>query len=249
VAHDIVFADALVVDGTGAPGFRASVGVTDGRIARSPTARRPRTGSWPRPSGAGAGFIDMHSHSDLRLLAEPDHLAKVSQGVTLEVLGQDGLSYAPVNDEVLDLLRGQLAGWNDDPPGFDWNWRTVGEYLDRLDQGIAVNAAYLVPQGTVRMRHVGWDARPATAAELDGMRADVADAMAQGAVGLSSGLTYRRDVRRHEELVELCRVVAGSAATTARITAATAPARWLPMPRWSTCPGGPVCRCTWRTPR
>jgi N-acyl-D-amino-acid deacylase len=211
VAHDIVFADALVVDGTGAPGFRASVGVTAGRIAEI-TDRHLDANRMVDAAGLvlAPGFIDMHSHSDLRLLAEPDHLAKVSQGVTLEVLGQDGLSYAPVNDEVLDLLRGQLAGWNDDPPGFDWNWRTVGEYLDRLDQGIAVNAAYLVPQGTVRMRHVGWDARPATPAELDGMRADVADAMAQGAVGLSSGLTYPPGMYADtEELVELCRVVAG----------------------------------------
>jgi N-acyl-D-amino-acid deacylase len=211
VAHDIVFADALVVDGTGAPGFRASVGVADGWIAE---IAEHVLGANRVVDAAGLvlapGFIDMHSHSDLRLLAEPDHLAKVSQGVTLEVLGQDGLSYAPVDDEVLDLLRGQLAGWNDDPPGFDWNWRTVGEYLDRLDQGIAVNAAYLVPQGTVRMRHVGWDARPATPAELDGMRADVSDAMAQGAVGLSSGLTYPPGMYADtEELVELCRVVAG----------------------------------------
>jgi N-acyl-D-amino-acid deacylase len=211
VAHDIVFADTLVVDGTGAPGFRASVGVADGRIAEIADHRLAANRVVDAAGLVLApGFIDMHSHSDLRLLAEPDHLAKVSQGVTLEVLGQDGLSYAPVDDDVLTILRGQLAGWNDDPPGFDWNWRTVGEYLDRLDQGIAVNAAYLVPQGTVRMRHVGWDARPATPAELDGMRADVADGMAQGAVGLSSGLTYPPGMYADtEELVELCRVVAG----------------------------------------
>src|SRR5207245_8740286 len=55
------------------------------------------------------GFVDMHTHSDLQLLANPAHEAKVHQGVTLEVLGQDGLSYAPVDDEVLDQLRSQLA--------------------------------------------------------------------------------------------------------------------------------------------
>jgi N-acyl-D-amino-acid deacylase len=211
VAHDIVFANALVVDGTGAAGVRASVGVLDGRIAS--VEQGSLTGNRVIDADGlvlAPGFIDMHSHSDLRLLAEPDHLAKVSQGVTLEVLGQDGLSYAPVDDDVLAVLRGQLAGWNDDPPDFDWNWRTVGEYLDRLDAGIAVNAAYLVPQGTVRMRHVGWDARPATAGELDGMRTDVADAMAQGAVGMSSGLTYPPGMYADtSELVELCRVVAG----------------------------------------
>jgi N-acyl-D-amino-acid deacylase len=151
----------------------------------------------------------MHAHSDLVLLSEPEHLAKVSQGVTLEVIGQDGLSYAPVDDGVLALLRSQLAGWNGDPPGFDWNWRSVGSYLDRLDAGIAVNAAYLVPQGTVRMLRVGWADRPATAAELAAMRADVATAMAEGAVGMSSGLTYPPGMYADtDELVELCRVVA-----------------------------------------
>ena len=63
------------------------------------------------------------------------------------------------------------------PEIFDWNWRTVGEYLDRLDDGIAVNAAYLVPQGTVRMRHTGWDARPATA---DGIAHWMADTLGLG---------------------------------------------------------------------
>ncbi len=62
------------------------------------------------------GFTDMHTHSDIQLLANPAHEAKVHQGVTLDVIGQDGLSFAPVTDEVLAQLRVQLAGWNDDPP-------------------------------------------------------------------------------------------------------------------------------------
>jgi N-acyl-D-amino-acid deacylase len=209
MANDIVFADATVVDGTGAPGYRASVGVRAGTIAEIGRALSGTTVIDADGLVLAPGFIDMHSHSDLVLLTEPEHLAKVSQGVTLEVIGQDGLSYAPVDDGVLGLLREQLAGWNGDPPGFDWNWRSVGEYLDRLDMGIAVHAAYLVPQGTVRMRHVGWADRPATAGELDEMRSDVAEAMTQGAVGMSSGLTYPPGMYADtDELVELCRVVA-----------------------------------------
>lgn len=96
------------------------------------------------------GFVDMHAHSDLRLLTEPAHLAKVSQGVTTEVLGQDGLSYAPVDDAVLPVLRRAIAGWNGDPGADFVTWRTVAEYLDRLDEGVAGNAVYLVPHGTVR---------------------------------------------------------------------------------------------------
>ncbi|MBW4719875.1 N-acyl-D-amino-acid deacylase family protein [Saccharothrix obliqua] len=205
---DIVFKGALVVDGTGSPGYRADVGVRDGRIAGIGSV-----GGRREVDAAGLvlapGFIDMHSHSDLRLLAEPDHLAKVSQGVTTEVLGQDGLSYAPVDDEVLAALRAQLAGWNGDPDGFAWDWRSVGEYLDRLDRGIAVNAAYLVPQGTLRMLCVGWDDRPATPAELDRMREVLARSLAEGAVGMSSGLTYTPGMYAGSaELTALCRVVA-----------------------------------------
>ena len=205
---DIVFRGATVVDGTGAPGRIADVGVAQGRIAEiGPGVTGGRaidaTGLVLCP-----GFIDMHSHSDLRVLAEPDHLAKVSQGVTSEVLGQDGLSYAPVDDEVLAAMRAQLAGWNDDPPGFDWNWRSVGEYLDRLDRGIAVNAAYLVPQGTLRMLHVGWDDRPPTESEMDEMKSTLDASLSEGAFGLSSGLTYTPGMYADTaELVELCRLV------------------------------------------
>jgi N-acyl-D-amino-acid deacylase len=203
----LVFRGATVVDGTGTPGFRADVTVQNGQISAIGNAG---AGRMIDADGLvlAPGFIDMHSHSDVQVLAHPDHLAKVSQGVTLEVLGQDGLSYAPVDDDTLAGLRTQLAGWNDDPPGFDWNWRTVGEYLDRLDRGIAVNAAYLIPQGTVRMLAVGWEARPATESEMDRMRALVATGLADGAMGLSSGLTYTPGMYADtDELVALCAVV------------------------------------------
>jgi N-acyl-D-amino-acid deacylase len=201
----LTFRGATVVDGTGAPSYRGDVSVREGRISSSGQGRViDADGLVLAP-----GFIDMHAHSDLQILANPDHTAKVSQGVTLEVLGQDGLSYAPVDDGTLAQLRTQLAGWNDDPAGFDWNWRGVGEYLDRLDTGIAVNAAYLVPQGTVRMMAVGWDARPATPSELDSMRSLVATGLAEGAVGMSSGLTYTPGMyATTDELVALCEVVA-----------------------------------------
>ncbi|GAA1264313.1 D-aminoacylase [Sphaerisporangium rubeum] len=210
----LVVRGATVVDGTGAPAYRADVTVADGRIAA--ITREPGHAAGNRSVDAtglvlAPGFIDMHAHSDLALITEPDHLAKVAQGVTCEVLGQDGLSYAPVDDTTLDQLRRHLAGWNGDPEGFDWDWRSVAEYLDRLDRGgMAVNACYLVPQGSVRMLAMGWDAREPTAAELDAMRALVARGMEEGALGMSSGLTYTPGMYAGTaELVELCRVVAG----------------------------------------
>ncbi|PPK70827.1 amidohydrolase family protein [Actinokineospora auranticolor] len=211
-APDFLFRGATVVDGTGSPGYRADVRVAAGRIAEIDPAGA-LTGASTVVDADGLvlapGFIDMHSHSDLRLLAEPDHLAKVSQGVTLEVLGQDGLSYAPVDDRTLEVLRAQLAGWNGDPEGFSWNWREVGCYLGRLDLGIAVNAAYLVPHGTVRMLVLGWDDRPATAAEVERMREITARGLREGAVGLSAGLTYAPGMYAdNAELTALCEVVA-----------------------------------------
>lgn len=205
----LVLRGALVADGTGAPLFRADVAERAGRIAG--VGRDAHGGRVVDADGLvlAPGFVDMHAHSDLRLLAEPDHLAKVSQGVTLEVLGQDGLSYAPVDEDTLPVLRDQLAGWNGDPPGFDWSWRSVGGYLDRLDEGIACNAAYLVPHGTVRMLAVGWADRPATGAETARMRELVATGLAEGAVGLSAGLTYPPGMYADTaELVALCEVVA-----------------------------------------
>jgi N-acyl-D-amino-acid deacylase len=207
---DIVFRGATVVDGTGAPRYQADVGIEAGRIAQIATGRRLDATRVIDAAGMvlAPGFIDMHSHSDLQVLANPDHMAKVSQGVTTEVYGQDGLSYAPVDDNTLAGLRSQLAGWNDDPEGFDWNWRSVGEYLDRLDQGIAVNAAYLLPQGTIRMLVVGWEARQPTESEMDRMKQVVAQGLAEGAMGISSGLTYTPGMYAGtDELIALCEVV------------------------------------------
>lgn len=209
---DLVLRAALVVDGTGAEPYRADVGLDRGRIACVDTRGGRLTGRRVLDADGLAlapGFIDMHAHSDLALVTDPGHTAKAAQGVTLEVLGQDGLSYAPVDDATLAQLRAQIAGWNGEGRDADFSWRTVGEYLDRLDEGVAVNAAYLVPQGTVRALAMGFDDRPPTAAELARMRHLVARGLAEGAVGMSSGLTYAPGMYASDaELTELCRVVA-----------------------------------------
>ncbi|MGP9018897.1 N-acyl-D-amino-acid deacylase family protein [Streptomyces sp. BR1] len=210
---DLVIRDARVIDGSGGPSCRADVGIQGGRIAAIRRRGEPKL-SGVRTLDAGGlalapGFIDMHAHSDLALLRDPDHSAKAAQGVTLEVLGQDGLSYAPVDDRTLAEVRRAITGWNGDGGDIDFDWRSVGGYLDRLDRGIAVNAAYLVPQGTVRMYAVGWEDRPATPQELDRMRELVAEGLEQGAVGMSSGLTYTPGMYAPDaELAELCKVVA-----------------------------------------
>ncbi|WP_405843608.1 amidohydrolase family protein [Streptomyces sp. NBC_01518] len=215
--EELVIRDADVVDGSGGPSYRADVVIDGGRIvsivqeAAAAGCQRPKARRELDAEGLtlSPGFIDMHAHSDLALLRDPDHSAKAAQGVTLEVIGQDGLSYAPVDDRTLAEVRRAITGWNGFGDDIDFDWRSVGEYLDRLDRGVAVNAAYLIPQGTVRMLAVGWEDREATPQELDRMRQLVAEGMEQGAVGMSSGLTYTPGMyAKDAELTELCRVVA-----------------------------------------
>ncbi|THV43116.1 N-acyl-D-amino-acid deacylase family protein [Glycomyces buryatensis] len=212
---DIVISGAEIADGTGSPRYRAEVGVTGGRIAAvaMPSGTDGRLDGRRTIDAGGLvlapGFIDMHAHSELAVLTDSDHLAKLGQGCTLEVLGQDGLSYAPVDDATAPRMWEAIAAWNGRPEGLDYSWRSVGDYLDRVDEGTPTNIAYLVPHGTVRMLAMGWDNRPPNRAELDAMRASVVAGMEQGAVGLSAGLSYAPGMYAHTaELIELCKVVA-----------------------------------------
>jgi N-acyl-D-amino-acid deacylase len=195
-----ILTGGTIVDGTGAPRFRADVAVSDGIVtevvppgtAESLGARTDVTGLVVAP-----GFIDMHAHSDLAVVNDPEHTAKVWQGVTCEVLGQDGLSYAPVTDETLPQLVSQIAGWNGEPDEAP-DWRTVAQYLARVDRGAPVNVAYLVPHGNVRMAVLGTEQRAPAPNELQRMTAMVAQGMSDGAVGL-----YADD----DEIVALLRPV------------------------------------------
>ncbi len=190
----LVLRGAEVIDGTGAARIRADVVIADGRIAAlvEPGAASGVLGAHDVDVTGlvvAPGFIDLHSHSDLAVLADPDHSAKLAQGVTLEVVGQDGLGYAPVTDETMAAMRAQLAGWNGEPP-LDYAWRSIRDYLDRVDAGAPLGVAALVPHGTVRRSVLGTAPRPATPAERARMREIVAQGLRDGAMGVSAGLSY-----------------------------------------------------------
>ncbi|KND88682.1 N-acyl-D-glutamate deacylase [Tolypocladium ophioglossoides CBS 100239] len=223
---DILFLSATVVSGDeGAEPFIADVLVSDGLIAEigAPGSIEGRSARRIDAKGhyLSPGFIDMHAHSDLYLLTHPDHEPKISQGCTTEVVGQDGISYAPIrNPHQLQAIRDQIAGWNGNPTDEAcrtthkgvgiFEWQTVGEYLDCLERNrTATNVAMLVPQGNLRLLACGPYDTPATPDEIQDQVQLLREAMGQGAVGMSSGLTYTPGMYAStSELAVLCKALA-----------------------------------------
>jgi N-acyl-D-amino-acid deacylase len=208
---DLVLRGGRVIDGAGNPPVAADVLLHAGRIAAVDKAGGMAADVELDVSGLFVcpGFIDMHTHSDLQILSNPTHDAKARQGVTLDVLGQDGLGYAPITDGTAPAVRQLLREWNEDERStIDIDWRTLEEYAARLDAGVSINTTFLAPHGTIRMAVMGLEGREATERELDKMMRLLADCMEHGAVGLSTGLQYVPAVHASTyELVQLCSVV------------------------------------------
>jgi N-acyl-D-amino-acid deacylase len=197
-----------IYDGTGAKPVQGNVVFDGDRIIDfGPDASE--TGEVIDVTGLAAspGFIDMHSHCDLVCMSDPVIAPKLMQGITLELLGQDGLSEAPIREEHIPLWRRHLSGLNGDPE-VPWDWRTFGEYLERCS-GASTNVAAMVGHGTIRLHAMGMDNRAPTEAELQEMRRLVDTALQEGAIGFSTGLIYSPCVYcETEELISLGEVVA-----------------------------------------
>lgn len=137
------------------------------------------------------GFIDTHSHSDLNVLLKSEAFVepKVRQGITTEILGQDGISMAPLPKEYVSSWRKNLAGLDGDSDDIAWDWETTDKYLDMISEnGTGPNELYLVPHGNIRMEAMGLEARPATDEELAKMRDITRRELEAGAAGVSTGL-------------------------------------------------------------
>lgn len=209
--YPLVLKGGTVLDGTGSPGYRAHVAIFGGLVSQVDRGCRVRGEVELDCDGLviAPGFIDTHSHSDLFALARPALEMKARQGCTLDVLGQDGISVAPARSEDIADMKRQLAGLLGEP-NLPWRWRTVGEYLDALeDAHPAIDLAYLVPHGSLRRIAMGMEDRPATADELAVMERELERGLKDGAVGMSTGLIYPPCCYAPtEELIALCKVVA-----------------------------------------
>jgi N-acyl-D-aspartate/D-glutamate deacylase len=204
---DLLISGGAVLDGTGRPRFAANIAVKDGRIAAIGEAGSQlgvpmldATGRFIAP-----GFIDIHSHSDFTLLIDPRAVSSISQGVTLEVVGNCGHGCAPIADPAAVTMN--IYGYR---AGDALPWRTMAGYLDRLAAARpAVNVLTLTPNGNLRLAAVGMADRPATPNELQVMKKLLAQSLEEGSFGFSTGLEYGPERGcSEEEIAELCRVTA-----------------------------------------
>lgn len=170
-----------IIDGTGAPPFRGRVVIEGDRIAEVERL----SGSADADLTLTPGFIDMHSHSDLLLYVDGRAVSKVSQGITTEVIGQCGISGAPLYGHMVDEVGGYYHRH-----GMDLPYQTMEEYLTGLEGRVAVNVIALIGHGTMRRGIRGEGSEPSTAEDLQRMQRAVTESIEAGARGLSTGLIY-----------------------------------------------------------
>lgn len=206
--HDLILRNALIIDGTGKPGFLGDIGITGERIS-SIGGTGILSGDAILDMGGRAvspGFIDVHTHDDRLVLDDPAMGPKVSQGVSTVIVGNCGISLSPL------LLRGKeppqplnlLGGTG------DFRFGRMADYIKAVDAASpAVNVAALVGHSSLRIAVMDDLERPATEAEIEQMRQTLALALEDGAIGLSSGLYYPpARAAEIDEVVPLAREVA-----------------------------------------
>jgi N-acyl-D-aspartate/D-glutamate deacylase len=229
---DVRIVGGSVVDGTGAPRRRADIGIRDGRIVAIGDVDDDAT----RTIDAGGlvvtpGFVDIHTHYDAQAFWDPGLTPSSLHGVTTVVGGNCGFTIAPLESSEADFLMRMLARVEGMPleslqAGVPWDWRSFGEYLDRLDGTLAVNAGFLVGHSALRRVVMGEAASTDAASpqQLDRMRAMLDESLAAGGLGFSSsqapthndaaGIPVPSRFATPEELIALSRVVRDHPGTT-----------------------------------
>ena len=191
--YDIVITGGHIVDGTGSPWYSGDIGIRAGRIAaigNLSAAKRKQTID-AHGMVVAPGFIDMLGQSEVTVLVDPRLPSKIYQGITTEITGE-GNSVAPVNDAILREVQPEFEHLQ-----VKADWRDFHEYFARLERNrIGINVGDYIGATTVREMVIGYENRAPTAEELGRMQALVAEAMQQGAMGLSTALQYPPEIGR-----------------------------------------------------
>jgi N-acyl-D-amino-acid deacylase len=210
MTFDIIIKNGLVIDGTGARARAIDIGITNDTISAIDNLQNAQAKHIIDATGkiVCPGFIDTHVHSDLMLLEDKQHAAGLLQGITTEVLGQDGMSYAPISPQHLKMYARYLAGLNG-YPDIDWDWSSVAQYRAKFDKTVAVNTVYMIPHSNIRLETVGFKDVPLRGNDLKRAKDLIRLGFDEGAVAFSTGLSYYPgSYCDTKELVELSKVVA-----------------------------------------
>jgi N-acyl-D-amino-acid deacylase len=208
--YDLLIRNGRLYDGTGNDWIKADLGISGDtlRLLRGDTSGVPAARAIDASGKVVCpGFIDMHAHSGLVILGQPRHEPKVRQGITTELIGVDGNSYAPMLDRRdLEHFIDLNAGLDGRPPD-GLHWSSVDDYLHLFDGKVAVNVAYIMGNSPLRISAMGWDDRRPTEGEARKQLDLLARGMEEGAWGISTGLTYPPgSYATTEELIELSAV-------------------------------------------
>ena len=214
---DLLIHNAWIIDGTGQKAYHASIAIDKNRIAA--------IGQLPHKAKKNIdadnltvipGIIDPHSHADLIIPLGPKKQAelmrcKLAQGITTTIIGNCGLGCAPVATPEAEVILRAVNAWMTPQP-VEWKWRTMGEYLERLqDEGLALNIATLTPHGPIRISAMGLAKGPPSRAQMKKMCGLLERSLEEGAIGLSTGLIYPPGIYSETtELKQLARIVAAS---------------------------------------
>jgi N-acyl-D-amino-acid deacylase len=203
--YDLVLKNGKIIDGTGNCWFSGELGILNGRIKKIGTLEEESKKTLDISNHVVCpGFIDIHSHSDITSLIDPRSRSKVMQGVTTEVIGNCGLSPAPMRTESSQYLKSQFF-----PPEFEWNWLRFSDFIATYENNPAsLNIASLVGHGTLRIAVMGSENRKPKKSEINKMKTLLKDSLDAGAFGLSTGLIYAPACYAEtEEIIELAKLL------------------------------------------
>ena len=209
---DILITGGVVYDGTGAPGRLADLGITGEQIAAVDdlsTASATRTID-ANGLAVAPGFVDTHTHSEGDLLVNPQHACGLRQGITTEVMGLDGMSFAPLSRANHTMYRRWLAGLLGDPvEGLPMD--SIAAFRSHYHRKVAINTAYLIPHSAIRLETIGFRDVPMQSDDMAKAKRIIARGLEEGAVGFSTGGSYYPSPwGTTEEFAELCRTVAAA---------------------------------------